>query len=70
MNITENFSMEAPEVKKKIRDLMCMCIREGLKKIWIYPYLGGWVFQVGDNIHKKQKKTMPLKSILDHSKSF
>ena len=40
------------------------------KKIWIYPYLGGLVFQDIDNIHKKQKINMPLKSILDHSKSF
>ena len=34
-------------------------LREGLKKqkkIWIYPHLGGWVVQDGDNIHKKQKK--------------
>ena len=35
-------------------------LREGFKKnkkkIWIYPYLGGWVFQDGDKIHKKQKK--------------
>ena len=49
-------------------------LREGFnkktKKIWIYPYLGGWVGQDGDNIHKKNKKNMPLKSILDHSKSF
>ena len=48
--------------------------REGFnkknKKIWIYPYLGGWVSHDGDNIHKKTKKNMPLKSILDHSKSF
>ena len=44
--------------------------REGLKNIWIYPYLGGWVVQDGDNIHKKKQKNMPLKSILDHSKSF
>ena len=36
------------------------------KKIWIYPYLGGWVGRDGDNIHKKQKN-MPLKSILEHS---
>ena len=52
----------------------CM-IREGFnkkkqKKIWIYPYLGLWVGQDGDNIHKKTKKNMPLKSILDHFKSF
>ena len=32
------------------------------KKIWIYAYLGRWVGQDGDNIHKKQKN-MPLKSI-------
>ena len=44
-------------------------VREGLKKIGIHPYLGGWVGQDVDNIHKKQKN-MPLKSILDHSKSF
>ena len=51
-----------------------LAVREGFnkktKKIWIYPYLGGWVGQDGDNIHKKNKKNMPLKSILDHSKSF
>ena len=40
------------------------------KKIWIYPYLGWWVGQDGDIIHKKTKKHMPLKSISDHSKSF
>ena len=28
-------------------------IREGLKKRWIYPHLGGWVVQDGDKIHKK-----------------
>ena len=38
-------------------------LREGFKKhkkIWIYPYLGGWVFQDGDNIHEKQKNTCLL----------
>ena len=32
-------------------------VQKKQKKIWIYPFLGGWVFQDGDNIHKKQKKT-------------
>ena len=36
------------------------------EKIWIYPYLGGWVFQEKVKIHKKN---MPLKSILDHCQS-
>ena len=34
------------------------CLGKGTKKqkkIWIYPYLGEWVVQDGDNIHKKQK---------------
>jgi len=44
-------------------------IREGLKKTKKYGFIHIWVGQDGDNIHKKQKN-MPLKSILDHSKSF
>ena len=43
--------------------------REGLKKIkkiWIYPYLGGWLGQERANIHKKN---IPLKSILSHFRS-
>ena len=31
------------------------------KKIWIYPYLGGWVVQGGDNFHKKNKKKHAFK---------
>ena len=30
------------------------------KKIWIYPYLGGWVSQDGNNIHKKTNKIRDL----------
>ena len=33
--------------------------------MWIYPHLGGW----GQN-PQKNKKNMPLKSILDHLKAF
>ena len=29
-----------------------------VKKMWIYPHLGGWVGQDGDKIHKKTKKTL------------
>ena len=33
-------------------------LREGFKKMWIFPHLGEWVSQDGDKIHKKkQKKT-------------
>ena len=61
--------------KKKIRILMIGCffvikllpyIRVGLKKMRIFPHLGGLMGQDGD---KKNKKNMPLKSILDHFKS-
>ena len=39
------------------------------RKIFVYFHLGK--AQAGDNIHKKKtKKNMPLKSILDHFKSF
>ena len=44
---------------KKQKNMHLKSIREGFnkktKKIWIYPYLGGWVVQDGYNIHKKQK---------------
>ena len=55
--------MQKLAVKAYWEQLTKMSIGEGLKKIWIYPYLGGWVFQDGDNIHKKNQKNMPLKSI-------
>ena len=34
---------------------------KGSKKIWIYPYLDGWVVQDGDNIHKKKQKKHAFK---------
>ena len=37
------------------------------RKVWKIPQYGGWVCQEWDKIHKKN---MPLKSILDHFKSF
>ena len=49
-------------------------VREGFKKTKINMDLSifGWVGDSGwgKNPYKKQKKNMPLKSILDHSKSF
>ena len=62
--------------KKKFRILMIGCffvirllpyIRVGLKKMRIFPHLGGLMGQDGD---KKNKKNMPLKFILDHFKPF
>ena len=41
-------------------------IKKNNKKIWIYPYLGGWLGQERANIHKKN---IPLKSILSHFRS-
>jgi len=42
---------------------------KGWVQIKIYPHLGGW-FRMGTKSTKKQNKNIPIKSILDHFKSF
>ena len=40
------------------------------KNLCKFTDLGGWEGQEWEKLHRKNKKNMPLKSILDHFKSF